>query len=364
MDLAQRSMGCLAPASKLDSMVAFPPTLTAGSGAWLAPESGPGETLAGMELLAWRRGLLAQGGRSSDLDWLLDLAGGLRWSALQRLRVDPGITISLERSRQQLAAIWCRHLQTAEPLQYLVGLCPWRDVELRVAPGVLIPRQETEFLVDLALASLPAELVAKLQRGRPAAGDLGSAGHGGSAVAGELAAPTCLWADLGTGSGCVALALARALPLARGLAVDCSVQALAQAAANLARFDLEGTVSLRPGDWWCGLEPWWGQLDLVVANPPYIPTALIAGLDPVVRDHEPLLALDGGADGLTAIRTIVAGARRALVPGGVLLLEHHHDQSAAVLELLAQAGLEAASAHADLEGTLRFARAYRSRSDG
>ena len=347
---AEAAMGCRPGASKLEFMALPSPPVVAGSGACL-PESCPGETLVGEVLLAWRRRLLAQGGSSSDLDWLLDLAGGVRWSDLQRLRLDPSISISLERSCHQLEAIWCRHLQTAEPLQYLVGLCPWRDFELRVAPGVLIPRQETERLVDLALASLPAALVAHLQ-------------HGGPAGAGKHDEPALLWADLGTGSGCVALALARALPRAQGLAVDCSDLALAQASANLARFALDGMVRLRHGDWWHGLEPWWGQLDLVVANPPYIPTALIAGLEPIVRDHEPRLALDGGADGLAAIGAIAAGACRALAPGGVLLLEHHHDQSPAVLELLGQAGLMAASAHPDLEGTLRFARAYRSRSDG
>jgi release factor glutamine methyltransferase len=281
---------------------------------------------------------------------LLDLAGGVRWSALQRLRLDPRSSIRLERSRQELEMIWRRHLESHEPLQYLVGLCPWRDFELHVAPGVLIPRQETECLVDLALASLPSALTTHQSIFERAGA--------------EREAPSLLWADLGTGSGCVALALARALSMARGLAVDRSEQALEQAAINLARFGLEDGVSLQQADWWTGLEPWWGQIDLVVANPPYIPSELIAGLEPVVRDHEPRLALDGGADGLEAIRAIAAGASRALAPGGVLLLEHHHDQSPAVLELLASAGLEAVSAHADLEGTLRFARAYRSRADG
>jgi len=330
-------------------MVSLTPSLAGGSGACPPLNPDPGESLLGEVLLAWRRQLLAQGGVAHDLDWLLDLAGGVRWPVLQLLRLDPSRSIHLERRRQDLEAIWCRHLQTAEPLQYLVGLCPWRDLELRVAPGVLIPRQETECLVDLALASLPAALLAKAQPGWPAAG---------------RQAEAFLWADLGTGSGCMALALARALPRTRGLAVDRCDQALAQAAQNLSRFGLQAMVSLHQGDWWAGVEPWWGQLDLVVANPPYIPTALIAGLDPVVRDHEPWLALDGGEDGLDAIRAIAAGAVRALAPGGVLLLEHHHDQSAAVLELLNQAGLEPASAHPDLEGTLRFARACRSSADG
>jgi release factor glutamine methyltransferase len=98
-------------------------------------------------------------------------------------------------------------------------------------------------------------------------------------------------------------------------------------------------------------------LELVVSNPPYIPTAVWAGLDPVVRDHEPALALDGGADGLDALRAIAKGAADALAPGGLLLLEHHHDQSEAVMALLAAAGLNQVQAHADLEGQRRFASA-------
>jgi release factor glutamine methyltransferase len=114
-------------------------------------------------------------------------------------------------------------------------------------------------------------------------------------------------------------------------------------------------VRLRQGSWWQAIEPWWGRLDLVLSNPPYIPSTLLAGLDPVVRDHEPALALDGGPDGLAAIRCLAAGAPGALAPGGVLLLEHHHDHSEAVLQLLARAGLEDCRAHRDLEGVLRFA---------
>jgi release factor glutamine methyltransferase len=95
----------------------------------------------------------------------------------------------------------------------------------------------------------------------------------------------------------------------------------------------------------------------VVSNPPYIPSAVIPTLAPVVRDHEPILALDGGSDGLTAIRAIVAEAAGALAPGGLLVLEHHHDQSAAVMDLLAAAGLVAPTPHRDLQGHWRFASA-------
>lgn len=296
---------------------------------------GDSEKIIGDQLLHWRRGLLAEGGRAVDLDWLLDLGGGLSWQALQALRLHPERAMMLRWSRQRLEILWRRHLHGAEPLQYLVGKCPWRDLELKVAPGVLIPRQETEQLVDLALALWAAQ-------------------------AGSASGP--LWADLGTGSGCLAIALGQALPGSRGFAVEASPQAERLARLNLGEAGLLGRVSLLAGDWWQPLEPWRGHLNLVVTNPPYIPSATMAVLDPVVRDHEPSLALDGGADGLTAIRAIVAGAEGALAHGGLLVLEHHHDQSGLVLELLHRAGLDRVQAHRDLEGVCRFASA-RHRSD-
>jgi release factor glutamine methyltransferase len=213
------------------------------------------------------------------------------------------------------------------PLQYLVGLCPWRDLELEVGPGVLIPRQETELLLELALSLMPA---AQHQR------------------------PPLVWLDLGTGSGCLAVALARAFPGSSGWAVDCSDLALAMANTNLERHGCRESVRLLHSHWWQSLDFLQGQLDLIVTNPPYIPTSLLANLDPVVRHHEPLLALDGGEDGLDGIRLIVAQAKTYLAPGGLLLMEHHHDQSAAVIDLLVSAGLAQPMAHRDLEGILRF----------
>lgn len=304
--------------------------------------------LEASELFQWRRLMLAVPGSSpaapAQLDWLLDLAGGVSWRHLQELWLHPQRPVRLSRPLAALEALWRRHRSTAIPLQYLVGRCPWRDLELSVAPGVLIPRQESELLVDLALS-----LVEPSSSGHP-----------------------LIWADLGTGSGALALALARAWPGSLGLAVDVSPQALQQASLNLGPFltpftlaNPEGRgsgargadVQLRQGEWWQAIKPWWGQLHLVVCNPPYIPTATLAGLEPTVRDHEPILALDGGADGLAAIRTVIAGAGRSLAPGGVLLLEHHHDQSAAVQALLQGAGAHDRQAHRDLEGVLRFASA-------
>ena len=123
---------------------------------------------------------------------------------------------------------------------------------------------------------------------------------------------------------------------------------------------LSAAVQWCEGVWWQPLQPVAGQLDLVVSNPPYIPSAVVDGLEPVVRDHEPRLALDGGSDGLDALRSIIEAAPSMLAPGGWLVLEHHHDQSAAVVELLRAAGLQERRQVRDLEGQLRFAVARRS----
>ncbi len=288
-------------------------------------------TVAAAELLEWRRTQLQAGGQASQLDWLLDLEGGIRWQTLQQLRLYPDRTVPLTAPLTRLAQLWHEHLNLGIPLQYLVGRCPWRDLELEVAPGALIPRQETELLIDLA-----AELIAPTLPPR------------------DGSSPW-LWADLGTGTGCLALALARAWPGSKGFGVDQSPHALALAGRNLNAHQLQGAVELRQGSWWEPLADCAGALKLVVSNPPYIPTAIWAELEAGVRDHEPSLALDGGVDGLDAIRAIAAGANSHLAPGGWLLLEHHHDQSSAVLALLMAAGLEQVEAHRDLEGVWRFA---------
>ena len=295
----------------------------------------PAIQLKGSVLLVWRRRLLLQGGHAVDLDWLLDLAGGLRWTALQKLQLNPEETqVQLDCTLEQLELLWTRHQQDHVPLQHLVGRCPWRDLELRVSPDVLIPRQETELLAELAFAKA-AEVEQILEpEGRA-------------------------WADLGTGSGALAVALARELPDWHGYGVDCSPAALAVAQTNLDRWAPDVSCQLLHGSWWEPLRPWWGTLQLVVSNPPYIPAAIVDRLDPVVRDHEPRLALDGGGDGLRACRALISGAGEALAPGGWLLIEHHHDQSEAVLELMISAGLLEVHAAKDLEGIQRFALARR-----
>ena len=284
--------------------------------------------LAGNDLLAWRRRQLRRGGRSVDLDWLLDLGGGVSWSELQRLLLDAEKVVAIDKPLEALEKLWVLHLEQSMPLQHLVGVCPWRDVLLEVSSAALIPRQETELLVELALAFAEGQ------------------------------SPRC-WADLGTGSGAVAVSLCRAWPEAEGHAVDLSVDALALAEKNLKALVSQQSCRLHHGSWWAPLRAFWGHLEIVVSNPPYIPRPLIEMLDPVVRDHEPLSALVGGEDGLEAIRSLLIDAPCALAPGGVLFLEHHHDQSESVQDLMREAGLVNVSAANDLEGVARFAQGQR-----
>ncbi len=142
--------------------------------------------------------------------------------------------------------------------------------------------------------------------------------------------------DLGVGSGAILLALLAERPAARGLGVDISEEALAVARENAANLGLAARAALLRGDWTAGLEP--ASFDLVVSNPPYIPTADIPTLDPEVRQYEPLEALDGGPDGLDAYRRLAPEILRALKPGGHFVVEIGHDQAEAVVGLFEAAG--------------------------
>jgi release factor glutamine methyltransferase len=192
-----------------------------------------------------------------------------------------------------------------EPVAYLLGEKEFWSLPLAVGPGVLIPRPETELLVERALAHLPVD--------RP-----------------------CAVLDLATGSGAVALAIASERPLARIVATDLDPAAVDTARLNATRLDLAGRVEIRAGYWY---EPLAGlRFDLIVANPPYIAVG-DRRVEPGVRRYEPAGALFAGADGLAALREVVAGAPAHLVVGGWLAVEHGDGQGAAVRELLANAGL-------------------------
>jgi release factor glutamine methyltransferase len=205
------------------------------------------------------------------------------------------------------------------PLAYLTGEREFWSLTLSVSPAVLVPRPETELLVERALALTGADEVRV--------------------------------ADLGTGSGAVALAIASERPRWRVIATDVSAEALDVARGNAARLGLTG-VEFRRGHWF---EPLGGErFDLLVSNPPYV-----AAGDPALDmlTHEPALALTAGADGLAALRILVQGAPRYLAPGGWLLLEHGAGQGAEVRHALVLAGFGSVRSHRDLGGHERMTEA-------
>ncbi len=285
-----------------------------------------GNSFSSEEILNWRKDQLLIGGNLETIDWLLDFGGGLHWSDLQKIKIFQEKKIHLDLSLQELSVIWSKYLQDKIPLQYLLGRCPWRDFELKINASALIPRQETELLIDIALSKI-----------KPCNQKNG------------------IWADLGTGSGPLAIGLARYLPEWSGHAVDYSKDALSLAKENIERLAPFAKVELHLGDWWEPLKPWFQKIDLVVANPPYIPTSELIELDSLVRDNEPHLALCGGSDGMNHSRKIIKGAIDALSSGGWLIFEHNYNQSERSLELLIEAGFEEVDFKRDLDGIKRFA---------
>jgi release factor glutamine methyltransferase len=269
-----------------------------------------------LKILQWTAGYFKEKGiEGGRLDAEMLLADALK---LDRV----GLYLNFDRplSAEEQAVFRQRVARRAkrEPVQYILGETEFWSLTLRVTPDVLIPRADTEVLVEEALKKVSGD---------------------------------CALLDVGTGSGAIALALAGELPEARVEAVDVSPAALAVAGDNARRHGLADRIVFRQADLH-GLSG--GPYHLVVANPPYIPAGDMAGLMPEVRDFEPHLALRGGDDdGLAAYRSLAAAASRLLHPGGWFLVEVGIGQAEAVQQLFAQTGLTVILVRDDYAGVPR-----------
>jgi len=261
-------------------------------------------------------------GARNEARWLCEEASGYFGSEFHEV-LDEAAT---KRSVAHLDAMVAR-VRTGEPLQYVLGHWSFRELDLMLDPRVLIPRPETELIVDLAKKAMSADA------------------HGAIAV------------DLGTGSGAIGLALAMELP--RGSAeiwiTDSSRDALEVASANLAGLGVRGNnVHVALGDWYEALpNAIRGRVALIVSNPPYI-AAGDSEVDQIVSDYEPHSALFAGSTGLEDLTVIINGSRDWLSPNGALVVEIGHRQGSEAKRLATEAGFEDVTIHQDLAGKDRF----------
>lgn len=223
-----------------------------------------------------------------------------------------------------LAALLARRV-AREPISRILGQRAFYGLNFHLNAATLDPRPDTETLVEAVLAHVDA-----------------GAGRG---------APWRLL-DLGTGTGAILLALLANLPAATGVGIDISAEAASMASQNAGRLGLSSRAAFRQGDLMAGLE---GRFDIIVSNPPYIPSGDIMALEPEVRLHDPVLALDGGADGLDFYRRLVAAAPAHLVSEGLLAFEVGFGQAEVVTRLMADAGFRALCLRRDLGGIDRVA---------
>ncbi len=292
--------------------------------------------VSGLELSEWRDSAISAANSANlsqaEVDWLLQEIAGLDPLALRLASFKDRSQIQLKLSLQELSAMWHKRLNESLPVQYITKITPWRHFNIEVSPSVLIPRPETELLIDLVKEKIADN--PKMQQGH--------------------------WADLGTGSGIIALGLADTFSKARIHAVDLSLEALSIARRNANNYGLSQHIEFYLGSWWEPLDFLKGEFSGMVSNPPYIPTSTLPRLQPEVFKHEPHIALDGGDDGLDYIRHLVETSSDYLKPGGIWVVEMMAGQADKVSQMLHNnSSYSKIQIYPDLAGIKRFAFAYK-----
>ena len=253
------------------------------------------------EFLIWKKKQLSKGGDQQTFAVLLDCIGGLSRNDINLIAINPRGTLHLKKKLEFLESVWDYHLSKSCPIQYLCGITFWRDLKLKVTNKVLIPRPETELIVDIVFNIFQSK------------------------------SEKLFFAELGTGSGAISITLALAYPLSNVVATDIDQDALEIANKNFK-----------------------GKLDLAISNPPYIPKETYEKLPKEVKNFEPKVALLGGEDGLKHIREIIQKAPLFLKEKGWLILENHFDQGEKVKEILIKNKFTSIEIVKDLSGIGRF----------
>ena len=276
------------------------------------------------EFLVWKKKQLSKGGDQQSFAFLLDCIGGLTTQDLYSLSINPTGNLYLKNNLDFLESLWEQHLLNSYPIQYLCGTAFWRDLKLKVTNKVLIPRPETELIIDIVFEKFGKK------------------------------SKKLLFAELGTGSGAISISLAVAYPWWDGIATDIDQDALEIATQNFINYSKKPNLKFFCGDWWTPLESFKGELDLAISNPPYIPKDNYEKLPKEVKNFEPKIALIGGEDGLAHIREIIQKAPLFLKDKGWLILENHHDQGEKVKKILLKHKFTLIEIVNDLSGIGRF----------
>ena len=276
------------------------------------------------KFLLWKEKQILKGGEDYSLTLLIDLLGGLSNKEFNLLKLKSDKNVKLKINLQILEFYWDKHLSTSIPIEYLTGMTYWRDLKLEVSNKVLIPRPETELIIEI----ISERFKNKKEK--------------------------ITFADLGTGSGAISIALVLANPKWNGLATDIDKNALEIASRNFTKNSNQSNLGFYHGNWWKPLDNFKGEIDLAVANPPYIPRETYIELPKAVKNFEPRHALLGGADGMDHIKQIVRNAPYYLKEKGFLLIENHFDQGLKVKQLFLENKFTSVKVLKDLSGIGRF----------
>ncbi len=276
------------------------------------------------EFSCWKKKQLLKGGDIQSFNFLIESIGGISHCDLNLSNINPEENLYLKKNLEHLESIWEEHLFSSSPIQHLCGMAFWRDLKLKVSKKVLIPRPETELIIDIVF-----KIFGKRSQ-------------------------KLFFAELGTGSGAISIALALAYPLWDGIATDIDQDALDIAIKNYINCSKQTNLKFYCGYWWTPLESFKGKLDLAISNPPYIPKDTYEKLPKEVKNFEPEIALLGGEDGLKHIREIIQKAPLFLKEKGWLILENHFDQGEKVKQLLIKNKFTSIEIVKDLSGIGRF----------